>query len=407
VLSPRDFELLLPWYVNGTLSDQERKLVAAYLKQHPEEDARVRWHSSLRAGIKEQVDELPEDLGLDRVLAVVRRDTSRAPGPSRTGLWRYVSARVAAWVASLDLLRGAPARWGAGSWAVASLAALVVVSGSVAFLVIDTNSPPMTIASAPQPAPMQPAQVRPPAMSAPLPAPMPQPQAMPRAAISVPAENRMRQVASAEPPAVASQAASREKTGSAKKEGPVADSVQRLASAAPVGAIQQAPETPGKRSAVPPSTQLPQPSTPPAADESNVASAATPGTRQQETPPSPSDKGGSEPTQLAAYPADASTPPSGAGTTAALAVPLRNIAPPSRAALSGKENTSCPSPNKQREDALRAANPDQPVRTPAAWLEYIKELSKAGCREAAAKEWIEFHKKYPDEKIPPELTGSP
>jgi RNA polymerase sigma factor (TIGR02999 family) len=71
VLTARDFELLLPWYLNGTLADPERSLVAAYLKAHPEEEARVRWNASLREAIEEQADEIPEDLGLQRAVSAV------------------------------------------------------------------------------------------------------------------------------------------------------------------------------------------------------------------------------------------------------------------------------------------------------------------------------------------------
>jgi RNA polymerase sigma factor (TIGR02999 family) len=73
MLNAHDFESLLPWYLNGTVSDGERALVAAYLQAHPEEQARVRWNESLRGAIKDQADELPEDLGLQRVLTDVRR----------------------------------------------------------------------------------------------------------------------------------------------------------------------------------------------------------------------------------------------------------------------------------------------------------------------------------------------
>jgi len=70
MLSPKEFELLLPWYLNGTLSDSERALVNGYLEAHPEQEARVQWHSSLRSAIKSQADDLPVDLGLKRVLSV-------------------------------------------------------------------------------------------------------------------------------------------------------------------------------------------------------------------------------------------------------------------------------------------------------------------------------------------------
>jgi RNA polymerase sigma factor (TIGR02999 family) len=72
VLSARDFESLLPWYVNGTLTDQERLLVTAYLRAHREQEARVQWNASLSAAVKQQAGGLPQDLGLKRALATMR-----------------------------------------------------------------------------------------------------------------------------------------------------------------------------------------------------------------------------------------------------------------------------------------------------------------------------------------------
>jgi hypothetical protein len=96
VLSARDFESLLPWYLNGTLTDRERALVAAYLEAHPEEDARVQWNALLRAGIKKQADDVPEDLGLDRVLAAVRPDIPWVPSPWRARRRRLDRAIIVA-----------------------------------------------------------------------------------------------------------------------------------------------------------------------------------------------------------------------------------------------------------------------------------------------------------------------
>jgi RNA polymerase sigma factor (TIGR02999 family) len=42
VLSAKDFEALLPSYLDGTLSESDRALVAAYLEAHPEEEAKIR-----------------------------------------------------------------------------------------------------------------------------------------------------------------------------------------------------------------------------------------------------------------------------------------------------------------------------------------------------------------------------
>ena len=80
MLSGKDFESLLPWYLNGSLGESERALVDAYLKAHPEEEPRVQWNTSLRGAIKSQADELPVDLGLKRVLSTVHAPKVRPPG---------------------------------------------------------------------------------------------------------------------------------------------------------------------------------------------------------------------------------------------------------------------------------------------------------------------------------------
>jgi RNA polymerase sigma factor (TIGR02999 family) len=72
VLSDKDFESLVPWYVNGTLDDGDRALVAAYLEAHPEQKTRLSWNESLRSAIKDQAGALPADIGLQRALLAVR-----------------------------------------------------------------------------------------------------------------------------------------------------------------------------------------------------------------------------------------------------------------------------------------------------------------------------------------------
>jgi RNA polymerase sigma factor (TIGR02999 family) len=96
VLSARDFELLLPWYLNGTLSDSERCLVTAYLAAHPEEAARAQWNVSLRGAIKSQAEELPSDLGLARALQLMQPGRSdEGPGvESKSQPWPGVEVEA-------------------------------------------------------------------------------------------------------------------------------------------------------------------------------------------------------------------------------------------------------------------------------------------------------------------------
>jgi hypothetical protein len=414
VLSAKDFESLLPWYLNGTLTDREHALLTAYLKAHPEEDARVQWHASLRTCIKEQADELPEDLGRDRVLATVRQDISRAPKSQRTRTERHMAASVAAWADTLRRLRDTLGRWGTAP-RVAALTCVALVVGAVAMLVTMTptapRAPVATVADSRTPTP-------------------------------TPVDRQA--------PAVAQEPGERPHAGT--RQAPFAAKQIESRSGQPPRVARATDEPPGKRR---PTQGLPQPagpSTPPEPNESGLAAEGPPGSHQQETSPtltdgrlsepiqmatanggatSPSSRGSGSPVPGAPRPTpgpegeshtahDTLTPPdvpasaqasAGASTaplTASLPADRSNAreAASGRVALSGKTNTSCPSTNKQREDALRSLYPELPVRTPAAWLVYISELLKAGCRDAANREWIELHKKYPDEKAPPELEIS-
>ncbi len=426
MLSARDFELLLPWYLNGTLTDRERALVADYLKTHPEEDARVQWNASLRAGIKEQADALPEDLGLDRILAAVNRDKTRARSSQRAGNERHVLSNLAAWVASFGRSRGKlrPANLAAsadslnraggavlgrlGIWPwVAAVASLAIVAGTAVVLMSKTIGP--------TPAPS-----------------------------ATVAESRTPIPAPADETASLAAGKSREDRAPGELAKLLPPSSQRADVAEATG------PTPAKSGATPGSPRRPRAPTlkAPTDETTQVADGKnSPSTRRE---PSKPTEGESQPTQLAMAPISAATPPSEANrvapssasvpptdrasgsqtaleaaspakqpatldvsatTSVAKVFPTqseqREIASERLAAISGKANTSCPSTDKQREDALRAANPDQPVRTPADWLEYIRQLRKAGCREAADKEWVEFRKKYPNEKVPPEFTSSP
>jgi len=146
--------------VSERLADErERILVADYLKAHPKEDARVQWNASVRAGIKEQADALPEDLGLARILAAVNRDQSGrevldAPVTS-VASWRTCSLgrivrrlsarlRTVNEATSADWLgRGGGAdlgRPGIKPW-VAAVASAAVVSATVVILMVNRIEP--------------------------------------------------------------------------------------------------------------------------------------------------------------------------------------------------------------------------------------------------------------------------
>jgi len=416
VLSAEDFELLLPWYLNGSLTERERILVADYLKAHPEEDARVQWNASVRAGIKEQADALPEDLGLARILAAVNRDQSGARSARRAGNERRILANLAAWVASFGgsrarlrtvneatsadwLGRGGGAdlgRPGIKPW-VAAVASAAVVSATVVILMVNRIEPA-------------------------------------RAPATVVADSRMPSRAPADEPELLNARGSHkersEGSAVAQQQGapwraphPASRHPEPKASPSQLASPAQEPvQVAQSRVAEPPITAAPSGTTASSSGETQAAgsSAAPPASGVQgeqvalgapDKLPAVADRGGQPEHPPAEAPDAAGGAPqvpkalsSDSAGHPAQSVQSPLTGPP-RVAISGKTDTSCPSTSKQREDALRAANPDEPIRTPAAWLEYIKDLLKAGCRDAADKEWVEFHKKYPNEKAPPELAA--
>jgi hypothetical protein len=393
VLSARDFEELLPWYLNGSLTERERILVADYLKAHPEGDARVQWNASLRARVKEEVEEVPQDIGLDRVLATMRRGSSEAHDarPTRHG-W-VMPAGLGAWVA---LLGGGRVAWAA------ALASVVLVAGTIVMFnahmherlrqstasvaaVSQTPTPPPTD-QPPQPAIAQAGETGKvgstvaPASAPPMPGRLPTYRVTPRS------QQPPQQPAPAEPdawrlsPSIADlgkQGTSPNRSeGERSEPGPIAEAPAETMPAPKDGAAEVASSRLTKRGA---------------ASESPTIGLPTPG----------------EQTKVAdARPAAVVTAPETARRSLTQTDERETASSSTRVAMSGKSNTSCPSTNKQREDALRAANPDQLVRAQAEWIEYIKQLLKAGCRDAADQQWVEFHKKYPDEKAPPELETS-
>lgn len=68
------FDELLPWYVNGTLSEQDRAWVDEYLSAHPESRAELEWYRSLAHKLHESAPAVPETIGLARTLTLIRGD---------------------------------------------------------------------------------------------------------------------------------------------------------------------------------------------------------------------------------------------------------------------------------------------------------------------------------------------
>ena len=50
-MSRERFSELLPWYVNGTLSDEDRAWVDGYLRDNPAAREELDWYQSLQQGM--------------------------------------------------------------------------------------------------------------------------------------------------------------------------------------------------------------------------------------------------------------------------------------------------------------------------------------------------------------------
>ncbi|MBI3154140.1 MAG: hypothetical protein HYZ20_01885 [Burkholderiales bacterium] len=68
------FEELLPWYVNGTLGDEDRAWVEDYLARDPQARAELEWQQSLRSRMLEGAPRVPETIGLAKAMKLIRGD---------------------------------------------------------------------------------------------------------------------------------------------------------------------------------------------------------------------------------------------------------------------------------------------------------------------------------------------
>ena len=68
------FNELLPWYVNGTLSDADRAWVEQYLAEHPQAREELEWFRSLQTQLRQDAPAVPPAIGLSRTLHLIRGD---------------------------------------------------------------------------------------------------------------------------------------------------------------------------------------------------------------------------------------------------------------------------------------------------------------------------------------------
>ncbi|HIP79917.1 MAG TPA: hypothetical protein EYH07_15815, partial [Kiloniellaceae bacterium] len=81
-----DLDLLLPWYVNGTLSAEEQQAVEAYLETNAHARDEVALLSAMRQQVKEEsIENSPGELGLKRLRREISLSEQQAPAPAESG----------------------------------------------------------------------------------------------------------------------------------------------------------------------------------------------------------------------------------------------------------------------------------------------------------------------------------
>jgi len=68
----RQFDEMLPWYVNGTLDDDGRRWIERQVESNPELRSEIGWTESLQSRMRESVPDFAPEQGLDRLIARIR-----------------------------------------------------------------------------------------------------------------------------------------------------------------------------------------------------------------------------------------------------------------------------------------------------------------------------------------------
>jgi hypothetical protein len=117
------FDELLPFYVNGTLDEQDREWVDSYLREHPKTAAELQWYRTLQETMKRDTPAVSAEVGLDKAMARIRAERAPTRAPTKPAE-PSLGERVRGWLAALapqPLLRPA----------LAGALAVVVVQGIV------------------------------------------------------------------------------------------------------------------------------------------------------------------------------------------------------------------------------------------------------------------------------------
>ena len=94
------FNELLPFYVNGTLSGDDRAWFEGFLREHPQHAAELNWCESLQGKLRAEVPAVSSEVGLERTLKRIRSE-GPAPQAARRAAQPTTMERLRDWFASL------------------------------------------------------------------------------------------------------------------------------------------------------------------------------------------------------------------------------------------------------------------------------------------------------------------
>lgn len=78
------FDEWLPWYVNGTLNTKDRAIMDAHLAATPAAREEVRFYERMTATMKQRVDDIPQDIGLQKTLARIQTSPQTSSSPKKS-----------------------------------------------------------------------------------------------------------------------------------------------------------------------------------------------------------------------------------------------------------------------------------------------------------------------------------
>lgn len=73
-MSADRFSELMPWYVNGSISAEDRAWVDSYIASNPEAKSELAFYQSLQKRMRDNAPAVPATIGLDKAMRLIRGD---------------------------------------------------------------------------------------------------------------------------------------------------------------------------------------------------------------------------------------------------------------------------------------------------------------------------------------------